>query len=50
LRQRGSKYKLGKGVYFGKDYTIHASYDGWVGFFQGRGKRTFVEVNHVPPR
>jgi large subunit ribosomal protein L27 len=28
LRQRGSKYKLGKGAYFGKDYTIHAATDG----------------------
>lgn len=51
LRQRGSKYKLGKGVYFGKDYTIHASYNGWVKFFSGRGRRTFVEVDHdVSPR
>ena len=25
LRQRGSRYKLGLGTFFGKDYTIHAS-------------------------
>jgi large subunit ribosomal protein L27 len=28
LLQRGSKYKIGKGTYFGKNYTVHAAYDG----------------------
>ena len=32
VKQRGSEYKLAKGVYFGKDYTIHASYDGKVSY------------------
>ncbi|CAH1755695.1 7432_t:CDS:2 [Entrophospora sp. SA101] len=27
VRQRGTKYKGGKGVFFGKDYTIHAEHD-----------------------
>ncbi|CAG8584182.1 4462_t:CDS:2 [Ambispora gerdemannii] len=28
IRQRGTKYKNGKGVFLGKDYTVHAEYDG----------------------
>lgn len=47
IRQRGTKYKGGKGVFFGKDYTVHAEYDGTVKFykrFRGRVNRTFVEV------
>jgi len=50
VRQRGSKYELGKGVYFGKDYTIHASHNGLVNYFRGRGNKTFVEVLHVSSR
>ena len=44
IRQRGTKYKGGKGVYFGRDYTIHAEYDGIVKYYKGRGNRTFVSV------
>ena len=44
LRQRGSKYRLGKDVYFGKDYTIHANADGHVKYYKGRGKKSFVGV------
>lgn len=44
IRQRGTKYRGGKGVYFGKDYTIHAEYDGIVKYYRGRGNRTFVSV------
>ncbi|CAG8773080.1 7130_t:CDS:2, partial [Racocetra persica] len=28
IRQRGTKYKEGQGVFLGRDYTIHAQYDG----------------------
>jgi len=47
VRQRGTKYKGGKGVFFGKDYTIHAECDGIVKYYYQwrRGKkRTFVSV------
>jgi large subunit ribosomal protein L27 len=44
LRQRGSRYRLGKNVYFGKDYTIHAKVDGRVNYYKGRSNKTFVEL------
>ena len=44
IRQRGTKYKGGRGVFFGKDYTVHAEYDGAVKYYKGRGNRTFVSV------
>ena len=46
VRQRGTKYKGGKGVFFGKDYTINAEHDGVVKYYfqGGRKKRTFVSV------
>ncbi|KLL05129.1 MAG: 50S ribosomal protein L27 [Mycoplasmataceae bacterium RV_VA103A] len=47
IRQRGTKYKEGQGVFLGRDYTIHAQYDGVVKFYQKnirRQKRTFVSV------
>ncbi|CAG8657122.1 5354_t:CDS:2, partial [Ambispora gerdemannii] len=46
IRQRGTTYKGGKGVFFGRDYTVHAEYDGTVKYykrFRGRVNRTFVE-------
>ena len=47
IRQRGTKYRGGPGVFFGRDYTIHAECDGIVKFYQRhvkRQKRTFVSV------
>ena len=49
IRQRGTKYKIkksDKSVFVGKDYTIHAKYDGVVNYYYqgGRRKRTFVSV------
>ncbi|CAG8666986.1 10458_t:CDS:2, partial [Racocetra persica] len=41
LRQRGSKYELGKNVYFGKDYSIHAGIDGCVEYYKSRKNKTF---------
>ena len=32
VRQKGDKYKLGKNVYKGRDFTIHAARDGIVQF------------------
>ena len=43
LRQRGAKYKAGKGVKMGRDHTIFAMIDGVVKFGQRLGK-TVVNV------
>lgn len=43
LRQRGAKYKAGKGVGMGKDHTIFAMIDGVVDFGKRFGK-TVVNV------
>ena len=40
LRQKGAKYKLGKGTGMGKDYTIFATQDGVVKFGKKYGKTT----------
>lgn len=40
LRQRGAKYKAGKGVGMGKDHTIYALIDGTVSFGKRHGKTT----------
>ena len=34
IRQRGTKFRAGKNVYLGKDFTIHAKVDGTVKFSQ----------------
>ncbi len=44
LRQRGAKYKAGKGVGMGKDHTIFAMIDGIVSFGKKWG-RTVVQVS-----
>jgi large subunit ribosomal protein L27 len=44
IRQRGTKYKGGEGVFLGKDYTIHAKHDGVVHFYKGAKQKTFVKV------
>lgn len=43
LRQRGARYKAGKGVGMGKDHTIFAMMDGAVKFGKRFG-RTVVNV------
>jgi large subunit ribosomal protein L27 len=43
LRQRGAKYKAGKGVGMGKDHTIFAMTEGVVAFGKRFG-RTVVNV------
>ena len=47
LRQRGAKYKTGKGVGMGKDHTIFAMIDGIVKFGQRFGKTV---VNVIPAK
>ncbi|MBT5346549.1 50S ribosomal protein L27 [bacterium] len=52
IRQKGSKYRLGKNVAQGKDFTIYALLDGMVHFYEKKVQRfdgrkylrTFVEV------
>jgi large subunit ribosomal protein L27 len=44
IRQRGTKYKLGKNVGLGKDHTIFAMISGVVSFSKGKDNRTFVSV------
>nr|YP_010902989.1 ribosomal protein L27 [Hypnea pseudomusciformis]WCH55043.1 ribosomal protein L27 [Hypnea pseudomusciformis]WCH55442.1 ribosomal protein L27 [Hypnea pseudomusciformis]WCH56636.1 ribosomal protein L27 [Hypnea pseudomusciformis] len=51
IRQRGSKFKAGKNVKMGKDYTIFATIDGTVKFqnVQRKVKRVHViSKNHNP--
>lgn len=43
VRQKGTKYKPGKGVSLGRDYTIYAIQDGVVDFSIHHG-RTVVNV------
>ncbi|QQS59339.1 50S ribosomal protein L27 [Candidatus Peregrinibacteria bacterium] len=39
LRQRGSKYEAGENVRVGKDFTLFASSDGKVEYYEKRKKR-----------
>ena len=44
VRQRGTKYAVGKNVGIGKDHTIFALVDGQVLFSNGRGGRPTVNI------
>lgn len=45
IRQRGTKYHAGSNVGIGKDHTLFALVDGFVGFLRkGRIHRQFVNV------
>ncbi len=44
VRQRGTKFKVGKNVGLGKDHTIFSLVDGNVLFTTGRNGRKFVNV------
>jgi large subunit ribosomal protein L27 len=44
IRQRGTKYIVGKHTYYGNDFTIHADTNGVVVFGRKFGK-TMVSVN-----
>ncbi len=54
-RQAGSKYKLGRNVYMGNDFTVHAGIDGMVAFSKKKRERfdgrkyleTYVHVEAV---
>ena len=43
IRQRGTKWKPGKNVFMGKDYTIHAKVEGNV-YFDQDGRRVNVAL------
>lgn len=43
VRQRGTKYRSGKGTMLGRDHTIFAVHDGKINFRKKLGKK-FVEV------
>ena len=54
IRQKGDKYQLGRNVYKGKDFTIHASIDGVVVFTKKRvsrydGRKYLKTMVHVLP-
>ena len=49
VRQHGSKFLLGRGVYFGNDYTIHADEEGTVKFFKVKRRRKLRTFVHVLP-
>lgn len=44
IKQRGAKYKTGKGVGMGKDHTIFAMIDGLVKFGKKLGRTTVSVV------
>nr|YP_010850950.1 ribosomal protein L27 [Aphanocladia stichidiosa]WGH14042.1 ribosomal protein L27 [Aphanocladia stichidiosa] len=45
VRQRGNKFKLGKNVNQGKDYTIYSIINGVVQFEVGKNKQRQISVN-----
>jgi large subunit ribosomal protein L27 len=47
VRQRGTKWRPGKNVGLGRDYTIYALIEGRVAFKKALG-RTYVGVEPVP--
>ncbi|MBD79143.1 MAG: 50S ribosomal protein L27 [Crocinitomicaceae bacterium] len=47
IRQRGTKYKVGRNVGLGKDHTIFALIDGKVVFQKKQDNRSYVSVDPV---
>ena len=44
VRQKGTKFHAGSNVYMGKDFTLHASVAGKVGFKKGKDDRRVVFI------
>jgi large subunit ribosomal protein L27 len=44
IRQRGTRYLMGKNVYMGKDHTLHAAISGKVVFTRGKNDKVSVHV------
>jgi large subunit ribosomal protein L27 len=49
VRQHGSKFLLGNGVYSSNDYTIHADIEGTVKFFKAKRRRKVRTLVNVLP-
>jgi large subunit ribosomal protein L27 len=48
VRQRGTTYHPGENVGLGRDHTLFALTDGFVGFHTSSKGRTFVSVQPAP--
>lgn len=48
VRQRGTKFHPGVGVYMGKDHTLHASISGIVTFKKGKDEKRVVYITPFP--
>lgn len=48
VRQRGTRFHPGDNVYMGRDFTLHASIDGFVTFTRRRDDRTYVSISPAP--
>jgi large subunit ribosomal protein L27 len=48
VRQRGTKFHPGVGVYMGKDHTLHASISGIVTFKKGKDDKRIVFITPFP--
>jgi large subunit ribosomal protein L27 len=48
VRQRGTKFHPGAGVYMGKDHTLHAAISGVVTFKKGRDDKRVVFITPYP--
>jgi large subunit ribosomal protein L27 len=48
VRQRGTKFHPGVGVYMGKDHTLHASISGVVTFKKGKDDKRIVFITPFP--
>ncbi|MBL7815128.1 MAG: 50S ribosomal protein L27 [Saprospiraceae bacterium] len=44
VRQRGTKFHAGPNVYMGKDFTLHASIAGRVGYKKGKDDKRIVFI------
>ncbi len=44
VRQRGTRYLMGKNVYMGKDHTLHANISGKVVFTKGKNDKVSIHV------
>jgi len=49
IRQLGSKFLVGPGAYFGRDYTIHAGKEGKVKFLKIKRRRRIRTLVSVLP-
>ena len=48
VRQRGTKFHAGVGVYMGKDHTLHAGIAGVVTYKKGKDDKRIVSPLYAP--